>query len=337
MNKRCLFLAAPIALAFGLGGVGPGMGPSPAMAEEIRFSHAQGEVALPADPQRIAVFDLPTLDAIHALGKADLVVAVPKSADAPPNFPDHLAVYGEDRFAPAGTVFEPDPAALTALAPDLIIIGGRSRNAYEAMTAIAPTIDMTAAGDDLAENVIAATASLGNLLGAEEAAAERIAAFEARLADARALGADAGTGLVLFGAGQGFSVQAPGGRFGTVYGLVGIEPAIGPSEAATGPRPEPGSPEAEAARKRQQEALEAALAADPDWIFTLDRNAAVGNTDAAPLIERLAEDSRVTATTAWQSGQVVELDARTWYLLHGGIDAISASVETIAAAFAAAP
>lgn len=320
-----------LALALGIA-----LGSVPAMADEIRFTHAQGEITLPAAPQRIAAFDLPTLDIVNALGKSDLVVAVPKSADRAPNFPDHLAVYGEDRFAPAGTVFEPDAEALKAVAPDLIVVGGRSRNAFEAMGAIAPTIDMSGGDADLSETVIASTEKLGNLLGAEEAAARRIAAFEATLAKARELGAGAGTGLVLFGAGQGFSAQPPGSRFGAVYSLVGIAPAIGPAQQATGPRPEPGTPEAEEAQRRQQEALEAALAAEPDWIFTIDRNAAVGNAEVAPLADRLAEDERVTATKAWQSGNVVHLDARTWYLLGGGIDAISASAEDIADAFAKA-
>ncbi|MFT3691401.1 ABC transporter substrate-binding protein [Paenirhodobacter sp.] len=317
-----------LALAFGIA-----LGSAPAMADEIRFTHAQGEIVLPAAPQRIAVFDLPTLDIVNALGKTDLVVAVPKSADRAPNFPDHLAVYSEDRFVPAGTVFEPDAEALKTIAPDLIVVGGRSRGAFEAMGAIAPTIDMSSGGGDLAGTVIASTEKLGALLGAGDAAATRIAAFEATLAEARGLGAGAGTGLVLFGAGQGFSAQPPGSRFGAVYDLVGIKPVIGPSEQATGPRPEPGTPEAAEAQRRQQEALEAALAAEPDWIFTIDRNAAVGNTEVAPLAERLAQDERVTATKAWQSGQVVHLDARTWYLLGGGIDAISASAEEVAAAF----
>ena len=317
-----------LALVFGIA-----LGGGPAIADEVRFTHAQGEIVLPDAPQRMAVFDLPALDIVNALGKADLVVAVPKSAGQAPNFPDHLAVYGEDRFAPAGTIFEPDVEALKTVAPDLIVVGGRSRGAFEAMGAIAPTIDMSGTGGDLAGTVIASTERLGALLGAQDASATRIAEFEAVLARARELGAGAGTGLVLFGAGQGFSAQPPGSRFGAVYDLVGIAPVIGPAEPATGPRPEPGTPEAAEAQRRQQEALEAALAAEPDWIFTIDRNAAVGNTDVAPLAERLAQDARVTATKAWQAGQVVHLDARTWYLLGGGIDAISASAEQIAAAF----
>lgn len=316
--------------------IGLALGSVPALADEIRVPHAQGETVLPAAPQRLAVFDLPTLDIVNALGKADLVVAVPKSADGPPSFPPHLAVYGEDRFAPAGTIFEPDAETLKAVAPDLIIVGGRSRSTFEAMGVVAPTIDLSSSGGDLSETVIAGTERLGALLGAEDAAAARIAAFQDSLTKVRALGSEAGTGLVIFGAGQGFSAQPPGSRFGAVYDLVGITPAIGPAEQATGPRPAPGSPEALEAQRRQQEALEAALAAEPDWIFTIDRNAAVGNTEIAPLADRLGQDERITATKAWQSGQVVHLDAKTWYLLGGGIDAISASAEDIAAAFVGA-
>lgn len=278
----------PLAVALALA-----LGAAPALAQEVRIPHAQGETVLPAAPQKIAVFDLPTLDIVNALGKSDLVVAVPKSADGPANFPAHLMGFAEDRHAPAGTLFEPDAAALKALAPDLIVVGGRSAAQFEQMAAIA-------------------------------------------LARTHELGGKAGTGLRLFGAGEGFSAQPPGSRFGGVYDLTGIEPAIGPSEAAPGPRPEPGTPEAAAARQRQQEALEAALAADPDWIFTIDRNAAVGNTEVAPLADRLAADERVTATSAWQEGRVVHLDTKIWYLMTGGIDGMTASAEAAAAAFAQA-
>lgn len=319
-------LAAGLALALGVG---------QATGQEVSLTHAQGEVTLPAAPQKIAVFDLPTLDIIQALGKSDLVVAVPKTAERA-NFPAHLTAFAEDRYAPGGTLFEPDAGALETIGPDLIVVGGRSRGKFEDMSAIAPTIDMSAGDGDIITAVIANTENLGRLLGAEDAAATRIAAFRETIARTHELGAGAGNGLLLFGAGEGIRAEAPGSRFGAVYDLVGIEPAIGPVEAATGPRPEPGSPEAEAARQRQQEALEAALASEPDWIFTIDRNFAVDNTDIRPLPERLAEDERVTTTEAWQAGRVVHLDGKIWYLMGGGIDAMTASAEAAAEAFAKA-
>lgn len=319
-------LAAGLALALGLGQV---------VAQEVSLTHAQGEITLPAAPQKIAVFDLPTLDIIQALGKSDLVVAVPKTAERA-NFPAHLTAFAEDRYAPAGTLFEPDASVLQSIGPDLIVLGGRSRGKFEDMGAIAPTVDMSAGDGDIVATVIANTENLGRLLGAEDAAATRIAAFRDTIARTHELGAKAGTGLLLFGAGENIRAEAPGSRFGAVYDLVGIKPAIDPAEAATGPRPEPGSPEAEAARQRAQEALEAALASNPDWIFTIDRNFAVGNTEIRPLPERLAEDARVTATDAWQAGRVVHLDGKIWYLMGGGIDAMTASAEAAAEAFAKA-
>lgn len=316
-------LAAGLALALGM---------AQAAAQEVSLTHAQGEVTLPAAPQKIAVFDLPSLDIIQALGKSDLVVAVPKTAERA-NFPTHLAAFAEDRYAPAGTLFEPDAVALEAIGPDLIVLGGRSRGKFEDMGAIAPTVDMSAGDGDIIANVIATTENLGRLLGAEDAAEARIAAFRDTIARTHELAAGAGNGLLLFGAGEGLRVEAPGSRFGAVYDLVGIEPAIGPAEPQTGDRPEPGSPEAEAARQRQQEVLEAALASNPDWIFTIDRNFAVGNTDIRPLPERLAEDERVTATEAWKAGRVVHLDGKIWYLMGGGIDAMTVSAEAAAEAF----
>lgn len=42
-------------------------------------------------------------------------------------------------------------------------------------------------------------------------------------------------------------------------------------------------------------------------------------------------DVPFTTTKAWQHGHVVYLDAKTWYLVGAGIDALTASAEDIRA------
>lgn len=306
---------------------------SPASAEDIRVPHAQGETVLAARPQKVAVFDLASLDILNALG-VDAVAAVPKSADGPANFPDYMSIYGEDRFARAGTVFEPDEASLRALGPDLIIVGGRSRSKFAEMSALAPTIDLTPGGGDLVAETIANTRLLGRIFGAEDRAEAEIADFEAAVAEVRAKGAAAGTGLLIFAAGEGYNPQPPGSRFGAVYDLAGVASVMGAPEPSSGPRPEAGTPEAEAARVRQREIAAAALAAQPGWIFVIDRNAAFGEESTLP--ERFAADPGITATEAWAAQRVIYLDSRNWYLVGGGIQALKDSARTISSAFAAA-
>lgn len=308
----------------------------PALAKDITVAHAKGETVVRGTPGKVAVFDLATLDILDALG-VEAVAGVPKGADGKGNFPPHIARYADARYGNIGTLFEPDMAALAGLKPDLIFIGGRSSRQYDALAAVAPTIDMSPSNADLAAVAAANTRTLGRIFGVEDRAETRIAEFEALLSDLRAEAGQAGTGLLLFAAGQGVSVHAPGDRFGTVYDFVGIRPAVAPAvPSADGSRPAAGSPEADAARQKRAEALAAALGTEPDWLFIIDRSAATGS-PPSPIEQRLAADDRVAATQAWKAGRVVYLDPKGWYLVGAGIDALSQSARDTLATMRAAP
>lgn len=314
--------------------LGSALLPVSLQAQQISVPHAQGTLELQAPPTKAAVFDLASLDNLNAIG-VTAVAGIAKADDGPTNLPAHLQKYAGAEYAAVGTLFEANPDALKTLSPDLIIIGGRSRAMLEVAGAIAPTIDMTTTGSDIAANARENTKTLAKIFGAEDKAEARIAQFDTTLAALHAQGEAAGKGLVIFAAGKGYGAQAPGARFGSVYDFVGIPSVMEPvAPSAGGPRPEPGSPEAEAARKKQAEDLTAALAAQPDWLFILDRNAAVG-TEPSDLAERLAADPQVTATNAWKNGQVIYLDAQTWYLVGAGIDVLEKSATDITAALAA--
>ncbi len=303
-----------------------------AAAREIVIPQAQGQVTLSAVPKKVAVFDLASLDILNALG-VEAVAGVAKSTGGPSNFPPHIAKYGDDRYTAVGSLFEPDEAALKALKPDLIIIGGRSRKAYEMLSQIAPTVDLSSSGSDPVATSIANTRTLGRIFGVENKAEESIAALEQAISALRAQAKSQGKTLLLFAGGQNVTVQSPGSRFGHVYNFIGIDsvvpPVTGSDEEA---RPKAGTPEAEAALKRQQEELTAALAAEPDWIFTIDRSAAVGTTPST-LPERLAVHQQVSQTKAWKSGRVVYLDPKTWYLMGAGIEALTQSARAVTEAF----
>jgi iron complex transport system substrate-binding protein len=304
---------------------------TPASAREVTVAHARGETVLKDTPRKVAVFDLATLDILNALG-VEAVAGVPKGEGGRGNLPPHLARYADPRYANVGTLFEPDAAALSALLPDLIVVGGRSARKFDAVKAIAPTIDLSSSGGELARTAIQNTRTLGRLFGVSDRAEKRVAAFEAQLAQLHAKAAGAGTGLVLFVAGRGATVHAPGDRFGTAYDFIGIRPAVAAvAPGGSAPRPAPDTPEAQAAAKRRQAALAAALATNPDWLIVLDRAAATG-APPTPIDERLGGDPRIAATAAWKAKRVIYLDPKGWYIVGAGIDALTKSAaDTLAA------
>ena len=276
-------------------------------AAPIEVTHAQGTTVLPATPQRTVVFDLATLDNLQAL-QVEAVVGVPGA-----NFPAHLSGYADDRYAKVGTLFEPDLDAVRALEPDLIVVAGRSASALEALSAIAPTVDLGTSTDDFLADVGRNLETLGRIYGKQALATQRIAELH-QGRDAVAARAGEARGLVLFTVNGNVMAHAPGARFGIVHDALGLG-AVLPEEApSTGPRPERGSPEAEAARIEQARTLTAGLQAQPDWLLVLDRGLATGGGEATDL----SGHDAVAATAAWQAGRVVTLDPPGWYLAAGG-------------------
>lgn len=313
--------------------------PMAAFAQSVTIRHAKGELTLETAPQKVAVFDLAALDTLDTLGVA-AVAGVPKGEDGSFNAPAYLARYADPSIAGIGTLFEPDLAALKALAPDLIILAGRSAGKYDAVKDIAPTIDLTAAGAGLVADGIQNAETLGQIFRVEDKAAEKVAALTAAVAQMQAAAPAGDTAVVLFSVGETLMPHAPGARFGTLYDFVGLPsvmaPHVPPAEGTPrAKRPEPGSPEAEAAKQRQIAGRDAVLAEAPDWIITLDRGA-ISQPEPSDIAARLAKVATVTATPAWQAGQVIHLDPRAWYLVGSGLRNLTETAQTITAQFTAA-
>ncbi|PWL18355.1 iron compound ABC transporter substrate-binding protein [Falsochrobactrum shanghaiense] len=312
--------------------------PSAAFADSVTVTHAKGELTLDGVPQKVAVFDLASLDIIDALG-VDAVAGVPKSEDGSFNAPAYLSKYADGKYVGVGTLFEPDIEALKALKPDLIIIAGRSSRQYDAVKDIAPTVDLSPAGEGLVADGIKTTRTLGEIFHVEEKASAEIAQLNASVDALHSAAPQNAKALVLFAVGENFMPHAPGARFGTLYDYIGLasvmEPYVAPArtDASARKRPEPGSPEAEAARKKQIEARDSALAQSPDWIVTLDRGA-ISSPEPSDIAQRLEKVETVTATPAWKAGQVIHLDPRAWYLVGSGIQNLTNTAKDITLQFA---
>src|SRR3712207_8610248 len=71
-----------------------------AESDEVNDAHAQGETAVPVDPQRVVVFDVGVLSTLVSLGVE--VAGVPEAT-----YPESLAQYGGGGDAKGGSLFEP--------------------------------------------------------------------------------------------------------------------------------------------------------------------------------------------------------------------------------------
>ncbi|NKX51770.1 ABC transporter substrate-binding protein, partial [Arthrobacter deserti] len=202
-----------------LGGCGQSAGASAeAAGETVTIEHAQGSTAVPVNPETVYTFDLGVLDSLDALGlEAD---GVPEAV-----FPESLAKYEDAKYTKIGSMKEPDFEAISAGAPDLIIISGRTAGAYGELSKIAPTIDLSVDQAKPLESFTEQAENLGRIFEAEDLVSEKLAVIDARIEETKAKSADAGKGLVILTSGGEVTAYGAGSRFGLVHDVLGVPTA----------------------------------------------------------------------------------------------------------------
>ncbi|SNS60038.1 iron complex transport system substrate-binding protein [Geodermatophilus pulveris] len=277
-------------------------------ATEVTVAHAQGQTAVPADPQRVVVFDIGVLSTLDSLGVE--VAGVPEAT-----FPESLARYAGDGYPKVGSLFEPDYEAVNALEPDLIIVAGRSAAVYPQLAEIAPTIDLSVDNADFLASFEERTTTLGEVFGEQDAVAGRLAAIETRAAEVREAAQDDGEALVVMTSASEVSAYGAGSRFGIVHDELGLGVA---DEDLT------------EADHGDAVSFEYLAETDPDIMLVLDRDAAIGESGAAA--RAVLDNELVRGTTAWRNGDVHYLDSSVWYVAPNGLPSVETMIDEVAAA-----
>ena len=94
----------------------------------------------------------------------------------------------------------------------------------------------------------------------------------------------------------------------------------------------PASPDISPATHGQPINSEFILETNPDWLFVIDRDAAIGSEGKAA--RRILDNELVRQTKAWKKNQVAYLDSTDWYLLAAdSLSALHRAIDQIARAF----
>ncbi|OYR19448.1 siderophore ABC transporter substrate-binding protein [Brucella thiophenivorans] len=283
---------------------------SGANAADIAVKHAQGETSVAASPAKVVVFDFATLDNLDRLGVK--IIGVPGSIA----FPEYLKKYDSADYAKVGTLFEPDYEAVNAAEPDLIIVGGRSAAKYGELAKIAPTIDLTVPAKGFISGTEANIEKLGEIFGRQSEAKAEVDKLNSELAALNEKTKGKGKGLMILTSGGKISAYGPGSRFGVLHDSFGIEPAA--ADLSVGNHGQPVS-------------SEFILETNPDWLFVLDRDAAIGREGTSA--KQLLDNELVRQTNAWKKDQVVYLNGQNWYLVGGGLGALHNTIKQLSEAF----
>ncbi|WP_052171852.1 siderophore ABC transporter substrate-binding protein [Paracoccus sanguinis] len=283
---------------------------STALAAEVRIETAQGAVSLPEAPAKVAVLDLGAADTMMALGVTPR--AVPDKL-----YIDHLQPLAQGA-APVGTLQEPNLEKLAEVGPDLIVVANRSAVKRDAVAQVAPAIDMTVDGARLIDDAKARLTAFATLFGKQAEGEALLATLDGKLAAVRAAGKDKGRALVVLTNGPKMSAYGEGSRFGWLYDVTGL-PQVGVALDAS-------------ANHGDAISHEFIAQANPDWLFVLDRGAAIGADE--PSAQTTLDNELVRRTNAWKNGNVVYLPADNVYLAPGGYTALSETLDALTAALA---
>ena len=310
MTRLTARLALPaLGLALALAGcTSPAASPAPAGAanQTVTIAHAQGSAEVTKNPAKVVVLDFASLDTLDALDLEDRVVGIPEIT-----LPDTLDEYADTQRV--GTAQEPDLEAIARLAPDAIIISGRSAAKYAELNQVAPTIDLTSDNAKPIESLTTQAHALGDLFDVRADVDKELAELDAEIEAAKkAVPADANA-LILLTSGGKVSAFGPGARFGgLIHDLLGV-PA-----AAT---------DLEASQHGQAVSFEFIAETNPQALFVVDRDAAIGQQGAAA--QQVLDNPLVARTAAWQNDRVTYLDGADWYLIGFGLDSTSRMVQAV--------
>lgn len=318
MRKNKLMTAAlALTLVLGLSACGTNSDPEetessaqePVSSEKenvtIKSFNAAGErvdLEVPYDPERIAILDMASLDILDSLGVGDRVVGSASTSL------DYLQEYvTKEEMANLGTIKEADMEAVMACEPDIIFIGGRLSESYDALSEIAPVVYLSTDSEaGVVESVRNNAAVIASIFGLEDKVDSLMSDFDSRIAALNAF-AEGKTAIVGLSTSGSFNILGNDGRCSIIGKEIGFD-NLGDGDTTS--------------THGNETSFELVVELNPEYIFVMDRDAAIG-TDGAQLAQEIVENELVMGTDAYKNGNIVYLEhPAVWYTAEGGIQAL---------------
>lgn len=267
-------------------------------------------VAVPFDPKRIAVADFAVLDTLDAWGLGKRVAGLTKQQRLP-----SCAKYFEKKngIEDLGSLREIDLERLMSLEPDAIFASARLRRKFAELGKIAPVVSLPVdweAGD--VASFIRITETLGSIFGKEAQAKADIARVKARIAKI-AKAAKGKTALI------GMVTSAHVNLLGDKARCSVIGRELGFKNLAVGANATHGS----------ESSFELILKLNPEYLFILDRDSAIGR-QGAKLARDVLDNEIIASTRAAKEKKIVYLSAGAWYLGEGGVGSMNVMLDDVA-------
>ena len=306
MYIRSIYLIALILGSILFGCNSPERNSTATKEASIDITHKLGVTKIINKPSRIVVFDIGALETLNELGSKP--AAVPKKY-----LPEYLSdIERDESIVDIGSIMEPDFEAISGLNPDLILISTRQERHYGELSRIAPTVFIGTDNKDYLHSFIENTMLLAKIVGKEELAQEKLGVLKKKIqASQDKFKNDPHKALFLLYNNGRFSAYGKESRFGFIHDVLQIKPALEYTvESVHG--------------QRVSNELIADL--NPDYLFIVDRNAAVLGHKAN---KNEIENVLIQETNAYKNGKVFYLNPNIWFISGGGLTSVNLMVDDI--------
>jgi len=272
----------------------------------VEITDAHGTVEVPVNPENVVALDNRTFETLSDWGIE--LAAAPRDL-----IPEDIPYATDESIENIGNHREPNLELIAAADPDLVIVGQRFGGFYEDIKELVPdaaVIDLNfdvseeadTPGENLENGFKDITTSLGQIFDKNEEAEQLIADFEQSIEDAKSAynGTDTIMSVIVSGGDINFAAPHSGRVWGPLYDIFDWTPALEIDQAS-------------ADHQGDDVSVEAIAETDPDWLFVMDRDAAVSSEEeASPAQDVIDNAPALQNTKAVSEGQIVYAPADTY-------------------------
>lgn len=272
---------------------------SKAKEEVVEVNDIHGVVKVAKNPKRVVALDNRTFETLSDWNVK--LAAAPKGI-----MPSDSPYVKDDSVEDIGNHSDPNLEVIAAVDPELVIVGQRFSKYYEDIKQLVPNavvLDLSfdvsettqTPGENLVNGLKNSTLALGEIFDKNVEAQKLVAKFDAAIKQAKDAydNKDSIISVVVSGGDIGFSAPRYGRVWGAMYDIFGWQSALEINNSSSD-------------HMGDDISVEAIAQSNPDWLFVLDRDAAVSSvSDAVPAQDVINNSPALKNTKAITKSQIV--------------------------------
>lgn len=310
--KKLITVLFALLLAVGLAGC------SGAVSEEtkenitIKSLNANKEpvdLEVPYNPERIAVLDMAALDILDNIGVGKNIVGSASTSI------EYLSKYSDNKdIANLGTIKEADLEAVAGCTPDIIFIGGRLSASYDELSKIAPVVYLATDSEvGVVDSTVNNAKTIASIFGLEDKIDDATKDFNSRIEKLQEV-ATGKTALIGMTTSGSFNLLGNDGRCSIIGVEIGFENLTDGDITST---------------HGNESSFETVVSKNPDYVFVMDRDQAIGS-EGASTAKEILENDLIKSIDAYRNEQIIYLsNSNVWYTAEGGITALDIMLQDL--------